>query len=268
MSKDYEVHLYEIMWPNYALVASMLGPKEFGKHYATGSSRYFHGTVVFAEVDNEYRNDFFPIDELLREVKPAPDGSPKRTKFLSTYRVLEHVELSAFKNLYVSSVEGEVLELTSEPYERDHEAGFIRIFQEICPFSAIVLSYMTPQEFGAYITDPTQPKGAPKVMFTQIDFTIDDFLRQIEENPFHDSPIPNVHPHKLREQILELKGNPHKGVKGISLDSAFDKLSFLKLRTGFWIAAQEELLFYPIPDQETLEHDHYDFYQSLESARM
>ena len=68
---------------------------------------------------------------------------------------------------------------------------------------------MTPQEFGAYITDPKQPKGAPKVMFTQIDFTIEDFLVQIEENPFRDSPIPNVHPHMLKEQFLELRGNPH-----------------------------------------------------------
>ena len=41
MENNTEVHLYVIMWPNYALVASNLAPDEFGKHYTLGSSRYF-----------------------------------------------------------------------------------------------------------------------------------------------------------------------------------------------------------------------------------
>ena len=264
MSEEYRKHLYVITWPNYALVASMLGPKEFGRHYATGSSRFFHGTVVFAEIDSTFRHPFFKIDELLEDVKLSPDGSPKRTKFIATYRVLEHIDLAALQNLYVTSVEGRVLELERGPYERQHGPGFIRTFQEICPFSAIVLSYMTPMEFGAFITDPDQPKSAPKAMFTQIDLPIDEFLKNLEENPFLPSPIPNVHPQKLREQILELRGNPHKAVKGISLDSAFDRISFLRLRTGFWIAGDGQTAFYPIPDHATLERDHFEFFRSVE----
>ena len=265
MSNEIEKHLYVIMWPNYALVASMLGPKEFGRHYTIGSSRYFHGTVLFAELDENFRHEFFKIDELLADVKPSPDGSPKRTKFIATYRVLEHIDFSALRNLYVTSVEGEVLELKQAPYERKHGPGFIRTYQEICPFSAIVMSYMTPVEFGGYITALDQPKSAPKTMFTQINLPIDDFLRQIEENPFHASPIPNVHPQKLRERILELQGNPHKGVKGVSLDSAFDRLSFLKLRTGFWFASGTETVFYPIPDHATLEKENFEFFHSVEA---
>ena len=52
-------------------------------------------------------------------------------------------------------------------------------------------------------------------------FDIDEFLTEIESDPFHKSPIPNVHAHKLREQILEAKSRPEKGLKGISLDAAF-----------------------------------------------
>ena len=77
------------------------------------------------------------------------------------------------------------------------------------------------------------------------------------------SPIPNLHPHKLRDQILELKANPNKRLKGASLDSALGSISFLKLRTGFWIAAQDDLLYYPIPDRETLEKEHYDWFKAL-----
>jgi hypothetical protein len=123
---------------------------------------------------------------------------------------------------------------------------------------------MSPQEFGQYITDPEQPKGAPKVMFTQIDLNIEEFLKHIQADPFHPSPIPNVHPHKLHKQILELQANPSKRVKGISLDSALGKIFFTRLRTGFWIAHRDELLYYPIPDQATLQRDHFDWYKSLQ----
>lgn len=263
---DYQKYLYTIIHPNYALVGSMLPPFEFGKHYTLGSSRFFHGQVIFAEIDSSYRDPegYLPIDRHLEELVPKPDGSPKRTKFIKSYRVLEHLELRAFKNLYVTSSLGKVLELKSAPYEKEHQRGYIRTFQEICPLSMIVLTYMSPPEFGRYITDPDQPKGAPKVMFCQIDFDIDYFLSEIEHDPFITSPIPNVHSHKLKEQILELQANPHKRVKGISLDSALGRISFLRLRTGFWIAHRDELLFYPIPNRETLESEHYEWYRSLE----
>lgn len=261
---DYEKHLYAIMHPNYALVASMLPPREFGKHYTLGSSRFFHGQVIYSEIDVDYRHDYFPIDRYLAETHPKPDGSPKRTKFIKTYRVLEHLELSAFRNLYITSSLGKVLELQPAPYEREHKKGYIRTFQEICPLSTIVLTYMTPQEFGRYITDPEQPKGAPKVMFCQIDLDIDRFLAELDDDPFLNSPIANVHAHKLKEQISELQANPHKRVKGISLDSALGRMSFLRLRTGFWIASGDDLLFWPIPDRGTLETEHYEWYRSLQ----
>ncbi len=256
-------HLYFIVSPNYALVASQLEPDAFGRHYATGSSRFYNGSVIFIEIDPEYRHDYFRIDEILATVKESPEGKPKRTKFISTYRVLEHIDFPAFRNLYVTSVEGQVLELTQAPYKRQHGPGFIRTFQEICPMRAIVLSHMTPPEFGEYLTDPHQPKGAPKVIFTQINLNIDEFLQQIEANPFHPSPLPNVHPQKLYNQILEIKGDPEKKTKGISLTSALDKLSFLRLRSGFWICGEGKMLFYPIPDEATLEKDHYSFYKSV-----
>ncbi len=262
---DLDKRLYAIMWPNYALVGSMLKPMEFGRHYTIGSSRYFHGQVVFAEIEADFRNEFFPIDRMLEEVKPKADGTPKRTKFISCYRVLEHLDFAALRNLYVSSADGKTLELQKEPYEKAHEPGFVRTYQEIAPFSALVLSYLTPPDFGSYITDPEQPKSAPKVMFTQIDLNIEEFLALIESNPFHDSPLPNIHPQKLKEQILEIKGQPEKTVKGISLDSVFGRISFLRLRTGFWIAGGGELLFYRIPSEQELRTKHYGFYQTIDS---
>ncbi len=256
-------HLYAIMHPNHALVGSMLPPEEFGKHYTLGSSRYFHGQVIFAEIAIDFRHDYFPIDEKLADVKPKVDGSPKRTKFIKSYRVLEHIDFGAFKDLFVTSSVGEVLRLEKAPYTRDHQPGFIRTFQEICPLHMIVLSYMDPPEFGKYITSPGVAKGAPKLFFAQIDLNIDEFLSKLATDPFVQSPLPNVHPHKLRDQILEMRANPEKGTKGISLDSVLGQISFLRLRTGFWIAGHDDLLFYPIPDAETLQRDHFQWLRSL-----
>ncbi len=257
-----EKYLYAIMHPNRALIVSMLPPEEFGRHYTVGSSRYFHGQVIYAEIDVEYRNDFLPIEKSLAAATPKADGSPKRTKFVKTYRVLEHLELTAFKDLYVTSSVGKALRLEKAPYTREHKSGFLRTFQEICPLSMIVLSYMDPRQFGEFVTK-SESKGAPKLMFTQIDLNIDQFLADLEHDSFMTSPLPNLHPHKLRDQIQELRSNPQKRVKGISLDSVLSRISFLKLRPGFWVAAQDELLFYPIPTRDVLEHDHYEWYRSL-----
>src|SRR5262245_66660470 len=109
-------YLYSIMYPNYGLVASMLPPREFGRHYTVGSSRYFHGQVTFAEIDINFRHEYFPIDRYLAELKPKADGSPKRTKFIKTYRVLEHLDLAAFKSLYVTTPSGKTLELPRTNY--------------------------------------------------------------------------------------------------------------------------------------------------------
>ena len=82
MSKtNNDTHLYVIMSPNYALVASQLNPEDFGRHYATGSSRFYSGTVIFAEIDHAYRHEFFRIEELLADVKASPDGTPKRSSY-------------------------------------------------------------------------------------------------------------------------------------------------------------------------------------------
>ena len=45
---EFQKHLYLILYPNEALVASQLSPSEFGRHYCIGSTRHFAGKVIFA----------------------------------------------------------------------------------------------------------------------------------------------------------------------------------------------------------------------------
>jgi len=95
-----EHHLYLVLHPNHSLIASALPPDQFVKHYVQGSSRYFEGRLIFAEVDPSWRNPYFGIDEAFGDLLPHPDGRPKATKFIKSYRVLENIDLSAIGTLF------------------------------------------------------------------------------------------------------------------------------------------------------------------------
>src|SRR5512147_398712 len=108
---DFTKHLYLILYPNEALVASQLTPDEFGMHYSVGSPRHFKGKVIFVEVDINFRHPYLRVDEYLKQTVSASPGRPKRTKFVKSYRVLEHVEFSALQKLYLVTTDGGVLGL-------------------------------------------------------------------------------------------------------------------------------------------------------------
>ena len=96
-----------------ALIASMLSPEEFGVYYAVGSHRKLHGQAIFLEIDPEFRDEFFRIEEGLERCAPHVDGTVKKSVYISTYRVLEHVPMSAVKKLYLVTSYGETLGLES-----------------------------------------------------------------------------------------------------------------------------------------------------------
>lgn len=259
----YETHLYEIFFPNSALVASQYNPEQFARHYTMGSTRHYSGKVIFAEIDTAFRNPYFDIEKGFAGLVPHEDGRPKATKFISCYRVLEHMDLDAIKKLYLVTSEGAILGLDPAPYDKIHQPDLLRVMVEITPMRMIVLSSMDFSQFAEYITNPENPKGAPKVLYTQIDLTIDDFLKDFENNPLMNSPIPSVHPAKLRDAIFELRMNKNKKTKGLSLDSNLNSKSYKYLRHGFMFAAQNKSVFFPIPEEREIEAMNLKFWKTM-----
>lgn len=262
---DFKKHLYAIMHPNRALVASQLEPMEFGKQYSVGTKRYYQGKVLFVEVDPEFRNDYFSIDKFLEDTVAHPDGSPKRTKIISSYRVLENIDLEALGDLYAVTVSGKTLRIPKTEYKaKESEEGTIRIIQEINPLQLLVATTFDHREFGAFMTKEDNPKGAPKLFYTQIDLDVDRFLADWEQNPFLPPPIPGIHPQKLARALRGLRENKENHTATIGLSSVLDQLVYRKLKDGFFISQGDNLNYYPFPSEGELQRDHYAWYRSTD----
>ena len=140
--------------------------------------------MVFAEIDPDYRHDFLQIDKYIDQIVPTEAGKPKRTKFIA----IQGAGMSTFC-LESTSPQPWVV-LLWQPYDKEHESGYC-----VLSGTGTNAGYRPlmdePSRICEFITDPQQPKSAPKMLFNQIDFDIDDFLTG-QTGSFHKSPIPNV----------------------------------------------------------------------------
>lgn len=251
------------MHPSPALIASQLDPDSFARHYLAGSIRHYSGKVIFAEIDPTFRNPFFHIDESLSEVREHDDGRPKATKFISVYRVLEHLDFSLILKVYLSSPEGAVLALEPDEDVQTREPGLLRVYAEINPVRMLVLTKMNFMEFGDLVTSPSILRSVPALFYTQLEFDAESFLTDFELNPMLPSPLPKVHPSKLRDAINELNASHRKPTKGLLLDSSFDSIPYRMVRHGFMFARPDEYRFFRMPPIHDIEQENYKFWKAM-----
>jgi hypothetical protein len=260
---DFKKHLYLILYPNEALVASQLTPEEFGMHYSVGSPRHFKGKVIFVEVDIDFRHPYLRIEEYLKLTVSAFPGRPKRTKFVKSYRVLEHVEFSALQKLYLVTTDGGVLGLEkSEKLAGDKEKE-VQLYQEICPLRLLVASNLDPRQFGLFITEETWSRGAPKIFFTKYDIDVAATVADKAVHAYHMGPLPNVNPTNLPTALKELQEDPTKKTKTVSLNPSLDFMSYKSIKQGFWFSAGHETVFYRMPTMDELHEKYYSWWRLL-----
>lgn len=260
---DFEKHLYMIVFPINALVASQLDPEKFGEHYTTGSARHFSGKVIFAEIDINYRHEKLEVDECLAETVPHDNGDPKKTKFISSYSVLENVSLDAIKTLYLCTTNGKILPIQPENFDREVPKGILRLYQEVTPLENFVASNLNHKDFGNYITRESKSKGAPKICFTQIDFDIEHFLESNKNRDIIHIDLPNVNAYHFFDCVRELLDNPEKKTKTISLGSILRDLSYKVVRHGFWFVDGDNTKFFPMPSELDLENKYYYWWKHV-----
>jgi hypothetical protein len=264
-------HLYLVVHPNHSLVASQLDAERFIKHYVRDSARYFEGKLVFVELDPNFRHPYFDVEAAYEQLKPHEDGSPKATKFISSYRVLEHVDFDAMRELYIADESGGYVALAPSPRGSDPAGAApvrdddddLRVILEIDPVKFIVLTRLGLGEYADFATDPSNSKGAPRMLYTELDVSIDEFMRETEESPYVSSFFPGIHPERLRAAIRELRKSPGKDVKGISLYCPLDRISYKLLRGGFVFASREGIRHYPLLSLDEVERRYYKFWKNM-----
>lgn len=242
-----------------ALIASMLPPKEFGAYMATGTKKRNVGQAIFFEVDIEQIKDSVDMEYVNSRCVRKADGSPKSSVYLSVYRVLESVPLSALKSLYLATDSGVVLELKRTVYDRSKEVkNKLHLYQELCPVSPQVASTLPPADFMKLITDGSIHIVVPKLFFVELK------LGELADNPNTGSAehLPYRNVGHLRDCLDILKTEDKKHMKTVQRFFS-GSLLFRTINTGFYVGDKDETIFYPYPSMAELEEHNYDFFRSI-----
>jgi hypothetical protein len=242
-----------------ALISSMLSPIEFGEYMATGTKKSNKGEAIFFEVDLEQIKSLIDLKYLNSRCVTKPDGKPKSSVYLSVYRVLESIPLSALKDLYLTTDTGLVLNLKKAPYDINMEANKnLHLYQELCPVNPLVASSLSPLKFLKTLTDGSLQIGLPKLFF------VDLKLGELAVNPLSGSAehLPYGSVAHLRDCLEILKTEDKKQMKTVQ---RFFKGSLLyrTIESGFYIGAKDEILFYRYPSMAELEETNYHFFRSI-----
>ncbi len=243
-----------------SLIASMLDPESFGNYFAIGSQKRSRGQAIFFEVDPDKLPDSRWLHEAGKKCVPHEDGSPRKSTYLRIYRVLEGIPLAALKRLYLATADGRVLGLDAEEYVAEANRP-IHLYQELCPVNPRVVSQLNPVAFGQKLTDPTEPVWVPKIAFAEL--KLEELAMDPDGSRPDNLPYPNIE--HLRDCIRELKNRYAKPSKMVIRQVREDVL-YRTVRTGFFVADPNGMLYYPMPDQEQLETTHYTWWHSAISS--
>jgi hypothetical protein len=242
-----------------ALIGSMLPPAEFGAYLSTGTKKMNKAQAIFFEVDLDQIEHLIDMQSLNKRCVAGQDGIPKRSVYLTVYRVLELIPLSALKSLYLTTDHGQTLELNKSDYDMATEVKeHIRLYQELCPVSPLVVSHLAPSAFLMKLTDGSTPITLPKLFF------VDLKLGELATNPLKGSvdnlPYPNIG--HLRDCLEILKNEYGKHMKTV-LRAYSGVLLYRTIERGFYIGTKDEIIYYPYPGMDKLEEINYDFFRAI-----
>lgn len=253
-----EQYLYFSVTPE-ALIASGLAPEKFGNYLAVGTQKRSRGQAIFFELDIDKMGDVVSRKEIEEVCAPRPDGSPKRTKYLSIYRVLEQVPIDALKGLYLATDDGRVLKLEQGKFvSQTNESLFL--YQELCPVNPRIASSLNPEAMVKYVCDSDKKVTVPKLFLVQLE------LGALANDPIagviDDLPYSNVY--HLRDCLSGLLQNSSKLTKTVVRFFKGD-IAYRTVKNGFFIGDDDQVLFYPFPSKEELNSTHFTWWKSAQT---
>jgi hypothetical protein len=234
----------------------MLEPEEFGNYYAVGTKKKTSGQAIFFEVEPEFESTYLKIKESMARCVPHEDGSPKASIYISIYRVLEHVPMSALGKLYLVTQDGRTLGLDASAEIPSLDEG-LHLYKEITPVSPLVASRLNPIDFfDLIVKNPTSLLTLPAIAFAELR------LDQLAEDPMMgrvgDLPYSNID--HLREVLKDLKSK-HIATKMVDRASPAG-FAYRTVKNGFFVGNETGLVFYPMPSSNELRETNYRWWRS------
>ena len=251
-----KTYLYLSLLPE-ALVASHLDPDAYGAYLATGSSKRARGQALFFKLTDTYAATVLAGPVSARLVA----RTPRRSLYLSIYRVLERTPVDAIESLYLTTEDGRVLALTPRPYQPQPGPRF-HLYQEYCPVTPRVVSELEPREFALQITDLSHPVSLPALVFSELR------LKRLADDPeatgVDNLPYPNLE--HLRDCLRELRTKRGKPTKTVIRYLQQDVL-FRTIERGYFVAATGgAFAYFPMPARHELETTYYPWWRSALST--
>lgn len=251
------IYYYVIFSPTEALVASELGPDEFGLYMARGSKKGAAEQLMFAQIEGEFGTDF-DWDFARTHCVSHSDGRPKHSLYLSIYRVLEHIPLEQFKTVHLTTKDGRTLELEKEDYRAPANWKGFGLYKELCPVHPLVVSSLQPKELADYIINGKEKKiTVPALIFT--DIRMIDF-----DDMEHSGNVGGMYQNNLehlKECIADLKRKTGKVTKTVNR-SFTSKFTFQIIDNGIYAARGKNIIFFRMPPREELREHAYNWARS------
>ena len=252
MSQKY---LYLSFTPE-ALIFSMLPPKQFGRYLAIGDKKQSSSHAIFLEVDPEIEIEGMQLEQARGRCVTHSDGSPRNSAYVSIYRVLERVPLTALGDLHLATKDGLVLTLKKSDYSPNNEQSHF-LYQEICPVSPRVVSSLEPREFCQYVTNQKNPLYMPKIAFA--DMKLGELANDPESETVGNLPYPSID--HLKSCLAELGRKAAKKTK-IERRGMRPEIIYYMVQNGFYIGDEENFLYYPMPGEDLLLGEHNRWWNS------
>ncbi|MCF7928818.1 MAG: hypothetical protein K9L68_07710 [Spirochaetales bacterium] len=248
------IHYYVSLFPMEALIASQLEPEAFGAYMAIGSRKGSNERLIFAEINGEFGNDF-DWDYAAERCVSHEDGEPKHSLYLSVYRTIEKIPLTQYRNLYLTTRDGRSLPINPTRYTGGVRKS-IYIYQELSPINPLVVSSMPPEDFTDFITAESQKIHVPVLVFA--DLKVIDF-----KTPEQTGNIGGIYDRNSEHiqsciESVEGGGKPTKTIDRSHIES----FSYQAIDRGIFFGSEEEILFFPMPDYNTLRMHHYAWAKS------
>jgi len=248
-----EHYLYMTAFPE-ALVASMLPPEDFCKYLTVGTEKQAHEHAILFQISPELKSDYFRLSQAFERCVQHANGSPKNSLYVSIYRVIEHIPLEAFQDLFLVTRDGMVLRLSATEYAGQEKDEF-HFYQELCPVTPTIISKLGPRDFCRFITDRSKEMWLPKVFFADL------HLGDIGNEGTYTSPLPYKDIEHIRNCIDELRNSQDKETK--TVNRLHSHLFFYRtIKSGFFLGEGDRLNWYPFPSMDELKERYYSWWRS------